>query len=421
MRVALTQAPTSQSNSSATNEKDQPEQIRSVLPVDSKAASQNKPNAQAPIQKLASPARVRHRHIGLIFLFILWVIIPVASVGTYLNVVAVDQYASYVGFAVRKEDTTSAVEVLGGIADLGSSSSSDTDILYKFIKGRQMIRNVDAQLDLRSLYHMPSDPLFGLQEGASQEELERYWNRVVQIVYDRNTGLIELRVNAFQPEDAQNVARAIVAESTRMINDLSAIAREDTTRYAREELDHALDRLKQARQAMTTFRARTQIIDPQADTQGRMSLLTSLQQQLASALIDLDLLRRTARENDPRITQGERRVEVIQIRIDEERNRFGSNQETSDDNYSKLVGEYEALAVDQEFAEKSYLSALASYDGAVAEAQRQSRYLATYIPPTLAEDAEYPQRILLLLMAAGGLLLSWAITVLIYYSVRDRR
>lgn len=415
MRVVLTQIPDAPSNTA------QPANGGEAQQAQRPSHLSNAQNGKQPIQKLAGHARARRRHIGLVFLFALWVMLPVVGTGTYLYTVAVDQYASYVGFAVRKEDTTSAVEVLGGIADLGSSSSSDTDILYKFIKGRQMIRNVDAQLDLRNLYHMPSDPVFGLAKGASQEELERYWNRVVQIVYDRNTGLIELRVNAFRPEDAQNVARAIVAESTRMINDLSAIAREDTTRYAREELDHALDRLKQARQAMTTFRARTQIIDPQADTQGRMSLLTSLQQQLASALIELDLLRRTARENDPRITQGERRVEVIQIRIDEERNRFGSNQETGDDNYSKLVGDYEALAVDQEFAEKSYLSALASYDGAVAEAQRQSRYLATYIPPTLAEDAEYPQRILLLLMAAGGLLLSWAITVLIYYSVRDRR
>lgn len=381
----------------------------------------NQQKGKTPVPKPAGRARTRKRHAGLIFLFVLWVLLPLAGTGTYLYTVAVDQYASYVGFAVRKEETTSAVEVLGGIADLGSSSSSDTDILYKFIKGRQMIRNVDEQLDLRSLYHMPSDPVFGLTEGASQEALERYWNRMVQVVYDRNTGLIELRVNAFRPEDAQNVARAIVAGSTQMINDLSAIAREDSTRYARDELDRALSRLKLARQALTTFRARTQIIDPQADAQGRMTLLTSLQQQLATSLIDLDLLRRTARENDPRITQGERRVEVIQLRIDEERNRFGSEQNSGDDNYSKLVGEYEALAVDQEFAEKSYLSALASYDAATAEAQRQSRYLATYIPPTLAEDAEYPQRMLIMLMAAVGLLLSWAITVLIYYSVRDRR
>lgn len=391
------------------------------VPYKIQSKPQDHARSNPQIRNVAGSTRLKRRHKGLILLFLFWFVVPVTCIGSYLYTIAVDQYASHVGFVVRKEETASAIDVLGGITDLGSNSSSDTDILFKFIKGRQMIRNVDRQLNLRNLYHMPSDPMFSLAKGASQEELERYWGRMVKIFYDRNTGLIELRVNAFHPEDARNVAQAIVAESTRMINDLSAIAREDTTRYARTELSRSLERLKEARQAITTFRARTQIIDPQADAQGRMSLLTSLQEQLATALIDLDLLRRTARASDPRISQGERRVEVIQARITAERERFGSNQVAGDDNYSKLVGEYEALAVDQEFAEKSYLSALANYDGATAEAQRQSRYLATYIPPTLAEDAEYPQRLVLLMMASVGLFLSWAICVLVYYSVRDRR
>ncbi len=112
---------------------------------------------------------------------------------------------------------------------------------------------------------------------------------------------------------------------------------------------------------------------------------------------------------------------MIKDRIAEEREALGSASDPEQDAYSKLVGEYEALAVDQEFAEKSYLSAQANYDSALSEAQRQSRYLATYIPPTLAEDAEYPRRFILCLLLAGGLFFSWAIATLIYYSIRDRR
>lgn len=372
-------------------------------------------------QALAGSARLHRRHIGLLLSLLLWVLLPVTGSAIYLYTVAQDQYASYVGFAVRKEETSSAIEVLGGITELTGSSSSDTDILFKFIKGREMIRAVDAKLGLQSLYGNRPDPVFSLDTDASREELERYWGRIVKIFYDRNSGLIELRVTAFEPQHAQDVASAIVAESTRMLNALTTIAREDTTRYAREELDHAITRLKTARQAINTFRARTQIIDPLADTEGRMSLLNSLQTQLASALIELDLLRQSARSDDPRILQEERRVEVIQSRIEEERQQFGSESSTESDTYSKLVGDYEALAVDLEFAEKSYLNALASYDAALAEAQRQSRYLATYIPPTLAEEAEYPQRFTLLLLITAGLLFSWTIAALIYYSIRDRR
>ena len=77
--------------------------------------------------------------------------------------------------------------------------------------------------------------------------------------------------------------------------------------------------------------------------------------------------------------------------------------------------------MDREFAEQSYTAALSAFDGAQAEAQRQSRYLAAYIKPTLAEEAEYPQRAMLLGLTALFLTLLWSILALIYYSLRDRR
>ncbi len=379
-----------------------------------------RPQGQAT-QKLAAPARRRRRHTLLALTFLLWVLAPLGGVVWYLYTVAKDQYASYVGFAVRTEEVSSGIEILGGITELSGNSGSDTDILYQFIQSRQMIEAVDARLNLKQIYSIEYDPVFALPEDATIEDMQQYWQRVVKVFYDTRSGLLELRVVAFSAPEAQQVAQAIVDESTNIINDLTAIARADTTRYAQDELTRSIERLKEARQAINTFRARTQIVDPLADTQGHLGLLNNLQTQLATALIDLDMIRLTARENDPRIKQEERRVDVIRNRISEERNRFGSEQDTADDTYSRLVGEYEALAVDLEFANKSYLSSLAAYDTALAEAQRKSRYLAAYVQPTLAQSAEYPQRLLLSLLLGGALLLSWLIFCLIYYSVRDRR
>ncbi|KPA19810.1 hypothetical protein shim_37690 [Shimia sp. SK013] len=372
-------------------------------------------------QPVASPARLRRRHFKLALFFLLWVVAPLAGVVGYLYWVAHDQYASYVGFTVRSEEVSSGIDILGGITDLSSSSTSDTEILYKFISSRQMVEAVNRDLDLASIYENPDDPLFGMPPNGTIEDIQAYWRRVVKVYYDTRSGLLELRVVAFTPEDAQRIAQHIVSESTSIINELTAIAREDTTRYAREVLDRTIERLKEARQAINTFRARTQIVDPLADTQGHLGLLNNLQTQLAMALIELDMVRQTARSGDPRITQGERKVQVIEERISEERNRFGSETESEDDTYSRLVGEYEELAVELEFANSSYLSALAAYDSALAEAQRKSRYVAAYQDPTLAQSAEYPQRFLISALAFGALTLSFMILCLVYYSLRDRR
>ena len=152
--------------------------------------------------------------------------------------------------------------------------------------------------------------------------------------------------------------------------------------------------------------------------------MNNLQQQLAEALIDHDLLLETASGDDPRLVQAQRRIDTIRERIRLERQAFATGDIDSGavgEDYPKLLAEYEGLIVDREFAEQTYRAALTAVDLARANAQRQSRYLATYIEPTLPESSEYPLRITLAGLAGLFLLLTWAILVLVYYSIRDRR
>lgn len=338
----------------------------------------------------------------------------------YLYAVAAEQYASTVGFSVRKEEVASPIELFGGIADVATSGSSDSDILYEFIRSQEIVETLERRLDLSRIYARPeNDPVFTYDPSGTIEDLLDYWNLMVRVGYDSTTELIEVRALAFTPEDAQAIAIGIFEESVRLVEELSAIAQDDTIAFAANEVDRAVERLKSAREAMTAFRSRTQIVDPTADLQGQMGLLSTLDQQLAEALIQADLLRESTLPNDPRITQAELRIAVIEARIAEERRKLGRGGEGDD--YATKLAEFERLAVDREFAEQAYTAALATYDQALAEARRKSRYLAAYIKPTRAEAAEYPQKEVLLGLAAFFLISAWAIAVLIYYSVRDRR
>ncbi len=380
--------------------------------------------AADPVYAPARPARRQRRHWMLLLSFLLCVILPSFLTGGYLWTRAVDQYTSSVGFTVRREDTPSAVDLLGGLGAFSGASSSDSDILFEFIQSQELVERVNETLDLHSLYsrHHTTDPIFSLAPDSTIEDLVEYWQRMVLISYAPGTGLIELKVLAFTPEEARAVAREIFRESSEMINMLSAIAREDATRYAREELDAAVTQLKQARQALTAFRSRTQIVDPSADIQVQMGLLNTLQQQLGKELIDYDLLITSVQESDPRLQKSQQRIAALRARIDAERDKFGSGGETtSGEDYATLVAEFERLMVDREFTEKKYTGALSNYDAALAQAQRQSRYLAAYLRPTLAESAQYPRRPLLMGLTILFLLIAWSTAALIYYSLRDRR
>ena len=266
------------------------------------------------------------------------------------------------------------------------------------------------------------DPIFSFDPAGSIEDLTTYWQRMVRISYDANSGLMELRVLAFDPIAAQQIADAIVEKSSTMINNLSAIARADATRYARADLDLAVERLKQAREALTAFRISNEIVDPTADIQGQMGLLNLLQSQQVEALIDFDLLRDATSDRDPRLVQARRRLDIIEARIREERRKFGVGIDGENgSSYAETIAGFERLTVDREFAEQAYAAAQASFDGARAEANRKSRYLAAYITPTLAERAEFPNRPLLIGIVALFSFLGWSIMALSYYALQDRR
>lgn len=386
-----------------------------------KAAAQRPTPAPArPVRPTAKPAHFMKRHRRLVLSFLGAVILPIILSAAYLYTRAADQYASYLGFSVRSESGQSSAELLGGISSLvggTTSGATDTDILYKFIQSHDLVERVDARLDLRNIWSKaPSDPVFNFTGNESLEDLLSEWSGKVKIYYD--SGMIDLRVLSFDPKDSQAITQAIYDESTVLINQLNDIAREDALRYAREELDRAVERLKSARTAVTDFRNRHQLVDPTADVQGQVGVVATLQAQLAEQLVALGLLQANARPDDPRISQAQLRIDVIREQIGAERQKFGSE---TGEALSEVVGQYEGLSVDREFAEQSYTAALATYDSARAEAARQTRYLAAYVKPTLAQEAEFPQRSQLMFMITGFLLILWIVGVLIYYSLRDRR
>jgi capsular polysaccharide transport system permease protein len=382
---------------------------------------------RAAVRPVAPAAQMQRRHWGLLASFALAVLLPLAAVMIYLFAVAEDQYASTAGFTVRSQENSGAKDLLGGLASFaGTSTASDSDILYEFIQSQEMAEAVEARTGLRAHYaqHWPGDWAFALWPDASTEDLTWYWQRVARVAFDSSSGLTELQITAYDPQTARGIARAVIEVSQIRINALNEQARKDAMRYAEADLAEAVERLKQAREAMTRFRTLTRIVDPEADIQGRMGVMNNLQQQLAEALIEYDLLAGSVAPGDVRLKQAQQKIDVIRSRIETERQTFATGSTggtgSAGDDYPRLISEFERLTVDREFAEETYRVALTALELARDDASRQSLYLATYIKPTLADESEYPRRFMLSGIAGLFLLLIWSILALVYYSVRDR-
>ena len=263
-----------------------------------------------------NPAQLRPRHYGVIALFVLCVIVPTLSYSWYLWTRAADQYESDVGFGSRTEEAPSTFDFLGALGGSAQSGSKDMDILNQFIISQELVAKIDTDLDLKAIWSKAdNDPLNGFYAAGTIEDLVAYWQRMVLVNYDNGTGLMNLQVFAFDPVDAQKIASAVLTESTNIINQLSKTAQDDTTRYSKESLAATEAKLAEARLAVLDFQVRNNIVDPSNVVANQLSVVATLNQQLASTQIDFDMLSGTVPATDPRLAQLSRRLEVIRNRI----------------------------------------------------------------------------------------------------------
>ena len=369
----------------------------------------------------APPAR---RPWFAILAFLVMVLTPVGATAWYLWGPAADRHASRTAFSIRSNDVTAPLEIFGAITQLGTSSAvMDGEILYDFIQSQAMLDAVTAKLDLVAIYNRaPEDPVFRLGENQPVEELLDHWQWMTDVSIDPATGILSVEARAFAAEDAQALAEAVLDASTALVNQLSEAARADAVRHAAGELAGAEARLRRIRSDLRAFRDVEQEVDPTQNAAVALGLVATLEEDRARTQVQLDQLTGVLDAGAPRIQTLRRRIATLDARIAKERTRLGSGSAQADGRQlADIVGDYEELVVDREFAEQAYTLALATYEQAQAEARRQSRYLAVHIRPTRSEEAEYPDRPTWLGATAALALTAWAILMLVIANIRERR
>ncbi|MCK7616254.1 RkpR, polysaccharide export protein [Roseibium sediminicola] len=374
-----------------------------------------------------SVTKLRHRLI--LVGFFLFVALPSAAFSVYMLFWASDQYHSTTAFAVRSSNPVAATEILGMVMGGGGSDSttSNSYIVTDYIQSQAILEDLPEDIDLDAIFNRESsDFLFSMGSGLPIEDRLYYWNDMVDVSFDATSSVIYVEVRSFRPEDSVTIAEAVLERSEILVNKLSESNRRQTVRYAEEAVARAEARLKAIRKQMLAYRQETQEVDPEANAQIAAEMIAGLDQERASREAEKATLMSYLDEDSPRIRMLDQQIASLEGEIASVRKRLGTGGsvtgETGDrrDNLSLRLADYSELAVEEEFAQQLYVTSLASLEKARQEADNKSIYLATFIRPTLSEDAQYPSRFLYSLaffLVLAGL---WSVVVLLYYNVRDR-
>jgi capsular polysaccharide transport system permease protein len=325
---------------------------------------------------------------------IVLVLLPTVLAVLYYGALATDRYVSEARFVIR---TASKPATLGGglgalLQLVGASrSQDDAYALRDFLISRDAMHELAERVDLTAIYRHPeADVLLRYPAPWSRETNEgfyRYFERRLDVVVNNSSGLTILRVEAFRPDDAALVARALLDMGEDLVNKLNTRMQEDAVRVAASEVARAEQQRVDSQIALTAFRNRELILDPGKSSAIVVELIGKLSAELAAVRTQIGEMQGNAPDS-PQLRTLRTQAAAIEHQISTERGRVANDS----DGLAAKIEQYERLILTQEFAVASLTQAVTALEIARVDARRQQLFLERVVEPGVPDEATMPRR-----------------------------
>ncbi|HVU19899.1 MAG TPA: hypothetical protein VHE09_04150 [Rhizomicrobium sp.] len=367
--------------------------------------------------------RKERSYVGLIG-FIVCVVVPVIFASIYYGFFASDQYVAEFRFSVQDTSSTASTVPNGLTAILGSSSGSisyDNYLVTDYLLSRSAVEELEKRVDVIGKYSKPTVDWWSRYDARKPiEKFVPYWQSMVRANFDQVTGIATATVRAFSAEDALLIANTMVSLSEELVNKLSNRSQNDAVRFAEKEVERAQDRLRKNRAKLTEYRNRVGVIDPTASVAASNSTLVQTQRANLAAL-ETQLAtyeRQNLQQNSPVVVTLRNQIKSVKEQLAATEADVGKG--VNGIALSKVVGEYEQINLEVQFAQAMVTSTMQALDQARANAASQHLYITPYVRPSLAQSSQYPNRPLAIMTVGLIAFAFWMIGLLILRSIHER-
>ena len=348
------------------------------------------------------------------------VLLPTVAVFLYYLLWASPMYVSQTRFAIRSADSSGGgLDIASALLRSSSSTGADAHIVVEYIQSLDIIHDIDKELGVDLHFSDKGHDVFSrLTNNPTQDEQLRYWKWAVSPALDQDTGIITLETKAYSPEMAQKIAAAVLARSEALVNTMNLRAREDAVSLAQSEVQRAEARVRKAQEAMRNFRDAHTLLDPRVTAAGLQGVVTELEGEAVKLRAQLAEAQSFMRSSAPATKALQTRLKAVESQLDQEKQRLAGLR-SQEGNLNAVVGEYEDLTIEAEFAQKQLVTAMSALESARVHEVAKSRYVVAFQQPTLPDESLYPRPFLFTAYVFIGALLLLGLGSLITASIRE--
>ncbi|EAH4956576.1 capsule biosynthesis protein [Campylobacter coli] len=327
---------------------------------------------------------------------IVWILMIFVII--YYILIAADRYVSTITMSVKS--TTGSTQASGVLSLLTATSNTNEDIkfLQGYIESLDMLKILDEKIHLKKLYNEQYiDLFFSLSSSSSIESYLKYYQNRVKVHVDDKTGLLNVEVEGFTPESAHLIAKTIMQESDKFINEISHKAAREQMSFAEEELVKYKERYQKAQNDLIAFQNKYGVFDPLKQAEAKAGLVTQLESDIAQREAKLLTMQSYMNDHAPEIVTLKAEIAALKKQLVKERSKISADN--SSQKLNDLAAKFQDLTIEAGFAQSAYEAALKAYESARIEALRKIKQLVIVQTPDVPQSAKYPEKIYNILTA----------------------
>jgi capsular polysaccharide transport system permease protein len=340
----------------------------------------------------------------------------------YWGLIASDRYVSEASIEIERTDLIGGATLDFGtlFSGVGGGRNKDQLLLREYLRSLDMLKKLDEKLDLRGHYSDTSYDLLSRMWGKErrQEIFHQHYLSRTSIELDEYSGLLLVKVQAYEPKMAKAIADLLVSEGERYMNELGhAVARDQVTFLEKQVADMG-QRAIVARRELLAFQNAKGMLSPQALAETLQGTLNRLESQLTDLKARRAALLGYLSPEAPGVIEINLQIQAIEKQMEHEQERLTSPKGKT---LNVAVEEYQRLEMAARFAEDVYKTALVALEKGRVESLRTLKKVAVLQSPSLPDYPLEPRRIYNIIAFTLAALLLAGIVHLLAAIIRDHR
>lgn len=305
-----------------------------------------------------------------------------------------DRYVSEAVVLVQNTDQViaPALDISSMFGAIGGSNKTDQLLLLEYLQSVDMLRKLDAKLDLRAHYSDASHDIgsrmwFG---DASIEWFHRHYLSRVGIAYDDYAGVLRIDAQAYDAKTARAIAGMLVSEGERFMNNMSHELARAQLDFLNTQVAQAQEQVLAASKRLLDFQNQKGLASPRVTVESIHAIIAKLEEQRTEIQTQLASLPRSAGRDHPMRRTLQQQLSAVERQIERERAKVASTRGLP---LNSLVEEEQRLQLELNFKQDLYKTALVSLEKGRMDAARAIKHVSVLQQPMLPEYPLEPRRI----------------------------